>query len=94
MLFMLSLPYLRPGSRKVPSSPSSARSRLAISDQLQSKFLSVWNRKAAPEVMSEPQGPVAGARSLEDLNMQFQGLICGYISHNVAAGAKILLQES
>ena len=72
---------LLPGSRNVPSSPSSARSRLAISEPLQSKsyvFLEAGN------VL---QDPVAGAMSLEAFNMQLQVPICGPRSQNGAAGA-------
>ena len=49
--------------------------------------------KATLEARSVLLDPVAEARSLEEFNMQLQGPICGYRSQDVAAGAKILLQE-
>ena len=49
--------------------------------------------KAAPEARCTLQDPVSEATSLEDLNIYLQEPICDCRTHNIAAGAKILLQD-
>ena len=75
-------PTRHSGYRKVPSKPSSARSRLAILEQLQYKSYVVLG--AALEATSVLSNPISGAR---------RTLVCNCRCSYVATTAKIWLQE-
>ena len=74
-------PTRHSGYRKVPSEPSSARSRLAILEQLQYKSYVVLG--AASEANSVLSNPISGAR---------RTLVCNCRCSYVATTAKIWLQ--